>query len=220
MVISIILPLGWFQLRGSWSKCLPVSNKSMSHNLVILTAREDSSSSQVPQSVGDFLNAWSWFVYFRNQLLDSRTRNSGVHKLSTNYWDSHPMVRNQSWGGLFLINWFCFLWTVSPGPHGLVVSRNVQISSASVSVHLPTASLLPQVPGGRAAAGEVESEPVLVVVMSDVSSERVAGMVQTRTDHLGILWRLTHQPQCLYIFSCVKPLNTIVTNYYGDKICN
>ena len=66
------------------------------------------------------------------------------------------------------------------------MSRNVQISSASVSVHLPTASLLPQVPGGRAAAGEVESEPVLVVVMSDVSG-RVAGMVQTRTDHLGIL---------------------------------
>ena len=178
----------------------------MSHNLVILTAREDSSSSQVPQSVGDFLNAWSWFVYFRNQLLGSRTRNSGVHKLSTNYWDSHPMVRNQSWGGLFLINWFCFLWTVSPGPHGLVVSRNVQISSASVSVHLPTASLLPQVPGGRAAAGEVESEPVLVVVMSDVSG-RVAGMVP---DPHRPSWNLTttdwHTSLNVYIFLAASNL--------------
>ena len=133
----------------------------MSHNLVILQqGRTQAGGSNRAGSVGDFLNAW--FVYFRNQLLDSETRTNVL----TNYLDSlstNPMVRNQSWGGLFLINWWLFSPVIVPWSPW---TRCVQCQYTCPRLLCSTAV----VPGLVAQVTGAGTEPVLVVVMSDVSS--------------------------------------------------
>ena len=195
----------------------------MSHNLVILQqGRTQAGGSNRAGSVGDFLNAW--FVYFRNQLLDSETRTNVL----TNYLDSlstNPMVRNQSWGGLFLINWWLFSPVIVPWSPW---TRCVQCQYTCPRLLCSTAV----VPGLVAQVTGAGTEPVLVVVMSDVSSGgQSAGdggdgsmSDSPRPHHLGI-WLQPAGTSLLtvYIFLAASniqkclPLDNKIPNY-GDTM--
>ena len=182
----------------------------MSHNLVILQqGRTQAGGSNRAGSVGDFLNAW--FVYFRNQLLDSETRTNVL----TNYLDSlstNPMVRNQSWGGLFLINWWLFSPVIVPWSPW---TRCVQCQYTCPRLLCSTAVVPGLVTGGTGDwSGDRTGSGRGHVWCQQRRAERGwwlrwRGWFHVRLPPPAPSWNLTtacwHQsPHCLYIFSCVK----------------